>query len=467
MYGPVVGWIAAAVALLAGAVGTVKGVAAAVRMGGVGRWLLTLAWALLGSALVVASLIGTTWLLRLSRETYHPWYARPDRLFLLLLVEGLAVGWAVGRIGQWLPVRAHGLRHPVVAWSVTLPVWLLLAALALWFAPGAAYLWVLPLLVAGLLLSVLPLTNVALVRIASVIVFAVCATLWLRPTIDLLRFAVAVFGRLPLVTPVVVYPAIMAASGIILVPPAVAAIATLRPLLRPMLMTAVLLIAVTVAAGLAYVAPAYTFEQPLRRVVRALQDAGGGPATWEVGSVEPGLDLADSAPGGWTLASIAPTASVPRTRLPHPFVFRTNGPSLGTAPIAVADASVTPLADGIELSLSVVPQQPGLTIGFVMPEGMTPARSNLPGLPRQGRWTASYVAAPADGVRLRASFARLEPARLRETRITVTSRRLPGGDGWQSLPAWLPQERSVWTASATWIVDPFADRPIAPVPPLR
>jgi hypothetical protein len=51
--------------------------------------------------------------------------------------------------------------------------------------------------------------------------------------------------------------------------------------------------------------------------------------------------------------------------------------------------------------------------------------------------------------------------------VAVTSHRLPGGAGWQSLPAWLPQERTVWSASATWIVDPFAPPAIAPVPPLR
>jgi hypothetical protein len=467
VYGPATGWIAAAVALLAGVLATVRSAAVAIRMGGVWRWLLTLLWSVAGGMLVLVSMIVTTGLLRAARETFHPWYARPDRLFLLLLVVGLAVGWAVGRLGQWLPARAHGLRHPVVAWSVTLPVWLLLTALALWFAPGAAHLWVLPLLAAGVLFSLLPLTNVLLVRVASLIVLSVCAALWLRDTLDLLRFVVAVFGRLPIVTPIFVYAAVMAAAGLMVLPPVIAAITTLRPLVRPVLMTAVLLIAVTAASGFAYVAPAYTVEQPLRRVVRAVQDTGDGPATWEVASIEPGLDLAAGAPVGWTLATTPPQAGVPRTRLPHPFVFRTTGPSLGPAPIAVSDATITPVAEGMELSLSVVPQQPGLTISFIMPEDLTPARSNLPGIVRQRRWTASYVAAAESGVRLRASFARLDPGRLREARIAVTSRRIPGGDGWQSLPVWLPQERTVWSASATWIVDPFAGLPIASVALLR
>ena len=35
-----------------------------------------------------AAMIGATWALRAAREVYHPWYARPDRLFLLLLAVG-------------------------------------------------------------------------------------------------------------------------------------------------------------------------------------------------------------------------------------------------------------------------------------------------------------------------------------------------------------------------------------------
>jgi hypothetical protein len=467
IYGPVAGWIAAALALLAGVLGTVRTIVAAVRMGGVGRWLLTMLWSIVGAALVVASMVGATWLLRLSREVYHPWYARPGRLFLLLLAVGVTVGWAAVRAGQWLPRRAHGLRHPEVVWSITLPVWTLLAFVVLWYAPAAAYLWVLPLAAAGLLFTVVPLANATVVRLASAIVLGITATLWFPNTPDLLQFAVAVFGRLPIVTPVFVFAAIMAVAGVMVVPPFVAMVATLRPLLRPVLMTAVLLLAVATAGGLAYSAPAYTHEQPLRRTVRAVQDLGDERAIWEVGSTEPGIDLGEGAPAGWTPVGDETPLSIPRGRLRQPFVFRTKGSALGPAPAAVSEAATSPLADGIELSLAIVPKEPGLTFAFVMPAGIAPARANLPAVTRQGRWTATYVAAPADGVRLRAAFAGVDESRLRSVRVAVTSHRLPGGAGWQSLPAWLPQERTVWSASATWIVDPFAPPAIAPVPPLR
>ena len=86
-------------------------------------------------------------------------------------------------------------------------------------------------------------------------------------------------------------------------PPLMAAIASERPLGTPWALTAAALFAVAIAIGAVYLAPAYTNEQPLRRYVRALQDGDAPNATWEVASVEPGLDLGPGAPAGWTPAS--------------------------------------------------------------------------------------------------------------------------------------------------------------------
>ena len=44
-------------------------------------------------------MIGVTLALREAREVYHPWYARPGRLFLLLLAAGLLAGWLAARLG--------------------------------------------------------------------------------------------------------------------------------------------------------------------------------------------------------------------------------------------------------------------------------------------------------------------------------------------------------------------------------
>ncbi len=110
------------------------------------------------------------------------------------------------------------------------------------------------------------------------------------PTESLLHFIVAIFGRLPVVTPVFVYAAVLTAAGVMLVPPLVATITKTRAFVRPSLETSIGLFAIAITASLAYAAPAYTHEEPLRRSARAVQE-GDGPAIWDVGSVEPGVDL--------------------------------------------------------------------------------------------------------------------------------------------------------------------------------
>jgi hypothetical protein len=464
-YGTAMSWAVAFLSVILGVLAWVRVLRAAIRINGAGRWILTLFWTLLGAIVVVAAMVGATWALRAVREVYHPWYSTPNRLMAFLVTIGAALGWGITRLGQWLPARARGVRHPAVTWSITLPAWIALAFAMLWFAPSAAYLWTLPLLAAGALLLVAPSENLAAVRAASVIVLAVTATLWLRETVELFRFVVAIFGRLPIITPAYVYAALVAAAGIMIVSPLVATAGATRPLLRPSIVTVVCLLAVVITAALAYAAPAYTHEQSLRRYVRALQEPEAATATWEVASVEPGLDLPEGAPTGWIPRSDAPRASVPWGRLSQPFVFRTAGPSLGPAPVDIAGFTARAVEGGSEVSFTVVPRTPGLAVAFVLPEGITPARSSLPGVPRLGRWTATYLAPPREGVAWRASFRGVSPERLREVRVAVTGFGFPGGEGWQRLPAWLPQDHAVWTATATWVVAPPAA--LEPVPPLR
>ena len=303
-YGPVVGWVIAAAGIhcsasLPGCVSS----ATAMRLEGVWRWLLDTR---LDAPRVGGSRrrdgrrdVGAA----AAREVYHPWYARPDRLFLLLLAVGGTVGWGFVRLGHWLPARAHGMRHPLVVWSITLPVWIALAAAVLSVAPGAAFLWLLPLLIAGLLLSIVPPSSVAGVRAASGLVLrrrrarsgcanrSTCCASWSRSSAACRSSPRSSSTRQS-----------SPAAGVMLVPPLIAAIARTRPLVRPALGTALCLLAVAITAGLAYVAPAYTHEQPLRRVARA-RAGGDGPAVWDVGSVEPGLDLGEGAPSGWKPAA--------------------------------------------------------------------------------------------------------------------------------------------------------------------
>jgi hypothetical protein len=466
-YGPVGHAIAAGLSLVLGIIAWLKLARAAVQQNGVVRWLMTVAWGWLGAAVTAGAMVLATSLLRAAREVYHPWYARPGRLFLFLVLVGVTAAWSMARIGQWLPRRAHPMRHAALTWNAALPAWIVLTGLALWYAPAAAYLWVWPLLAAGVFLVLVPSNRDELVRLASFGVLAVTASLWLRETHDLLPFVVAVMGRMAVITPAPTYAALLALSGIMIAPPLIGLLASARPLRRPWLVTSLLMLACVAAAGAAYVAPAYTREQPLRRFVRVLQDADAPAATWEIASLEPGLDLGPGGPPQWAPTTAAITASVPWGRFAFPFGFRASGPPLGPPPIAISGFSIAPLTDGLQLTLSVVPREPGLTVNFVLPPGVVPARSNFPGRRRLGRWTATFVAPPEEGIAWQASFHDVLREQLDQSRVTVVSSRLPGGNGWQSLPSWLPQETAVWSASATWVVPATSGPAIAPVPPLR
>lgn len=461
-WGPVTSWVLAILALVAGVLAWVRVLAASVRLVGTWRWLIDLVWTLLGVIIVAGALVLTTWALRHTRAVYHPWYAHPTRLFVLLILTGITTGWCAMRVGRWIPARAHAPRHPMIAWSFALPVWIAAAGGMATIAPASGYLWTLPLLIAGAGLLLVPL-EVAPVRAVSTVVLGVAGAIWLRDSADLLQFTISIFGRLPLVTPVASYAALMLATGMMIAPPFVAATAAVRPVLRGSIVTAVLLILTAGAAALAYSAPAYTTERPQRRHFRVIVPAGGPAATYEVGSLEPGIDLHESAPRGWTRVSGAPESAVPVAAFPFPFVFRTTAPSPGPPPASIGAFTLTSVAAGTELAITVVPQAPGLTVVFALPAGVAPARSNLPGVEFGGRWRATFVGVPAEGLTWRAAFRAGHEAQLPQALAMVVSHRFPGGAGWQSLPPWLPQDRAVWSQDVAWILAP----PIPPVSPLR
>ncbi len=464
-WGPVAAWFIAIAAIALGTLAWFKVIVASVRLVGLGRWILDLVWALLGVAAVALSMTGVTWLLRDAREVYHPWYARPHWLFLLLLFTGTLAGWVITRIGAILPRRAHAPRHPMLAWSFTLPLWIALTVFMASQVPAAGYLWALPLLVASVGLLALPVTNIPVVRIISVVTLAVAGTLWLRDTLELMRFIVALLGRLPIITPVYTFAALMLGCGAMVAPPFIAAIVSTKPMIRSSVITAVLLVAVVVAAAFAYAAPAYTQAQPQRRYARVLIEPGSQRATYEVASQEPGLDLQEGAPGGWYRVTDAPRGSLPWGQYRLPFVFRTEAPPPGPPPASISTFTLAPVVAGTELTMTIVPQASSLSASFVLPEGLQPARTNLPGVVTRGRWRATFVSIPPEGVTWRASFPKGKESLLAATRAVIGSDRYPGGEGWQSLPPWLPQEHAVWNVSLSWILEPAA--PIVLVPPLR
>ncbi|MGH9411682.1 MAG: M20/M25/M40 family metallo-hydrolase [Vicinamibacterales bacterium] len=452
VWNPLTAWLIAATSLVFGLLAWFKVLGASVRLVGLGHWILDAVWSLIGAAAVVAVMVGGTWALRESRSVYHPWYAYPDRLFLLLLALAVVLGWSVARIGAWLPARAHGARHPMLVWSVTLPLWIAAAAILAAKAPTAGYLWTLPLLVAGAGLLIARIADTMVVRIVSLVVLAVAGTLWLRETWELLDFAVAVLGRLPFITPVWVYAALMAACGLMVVPPFLATVASTRPFVRPSFVTALLLIAVVVAGGLAYAAPAYTYARPQHRDARVIVAAGSAVATYEVASQEPGLDLDPSAPRGWYRATDVPAAGALFGKFQLPYVFRTTAATPGPPPASVSAFAVTTTANGAQATMTITPREPGITAAIVLPDDVRPLRSTIPGIVVGRAWRAAYVNVPMQGFTWEASFDRASESRLASVQAIVLSSRFPGGVGWQSLPSWLPQDHEVWHLDMLWML---------------
>lgn len=470
-YGSVTAWASALLAVLLGLVGWWRVARAAARLEGLGRLLLTLVWALLGIAAVLAGLVGAVWLLRMAREVHHPWYAHPDRLLALLVAMGVTAGWGVFRFGTILPAGLRGVRHPAIVWCFTLPVWIALAAVSAWMARAASFLWVVPLAAAALATVLTPVARARpaappdperpepeprggrALAVASIAVLAIAALVWLRDTYLLFHFVVVVFGRLSIVTPIWVYPALVVAGAVMMVPPLVAVLAAVSFTRRPPVVTAACLLAVAVAGALAYAAPAYTAERPLRRQVRFIQDGLAGRAFWEVAGLEPGIDLGEGSGLDWVPTREPAPTSLPIRRSPLPFVFRAETLA-GRLPPAEAVSIVRSREQDVELTVRITPFEPGLTVSFVLPPGVVPLGANLPGrLGAGNRWSATFVAPPADGLEFRAFLEPSAAAAVAGAAVVVTSNRLPGQTDARR-PGWLTTARTAWSARAVYLWRP-------------
>ncbi len=461
-YGPTAGLAFGLLAILLGLAGWWRVAREAVRAAGIGHVLLTLAWTLVGLAAVATGLMAAIWALRMAREVYHPWYAQPDRLLALLVATGVASGWAVFRIGTFLPQGARGTRHPAVVWCFTLPVWIAFAAASMWLASAAAFLWVVPLAAAGLVTTATPPARTRLLAVTSIIALVVGALVWLRDGYQIFHFVVSLFGRLPVVTPLFVYPGLVGATASILVPPILAALAALHFARRPPVVTASCLLAVVVSGALAYAAPAYTTDRPLRRQARFIQDGLTGRAFWEVGGSEPGIDLGPGSGLDWLPVREAPPTSVPIARDPLPFVFRAET-AAGRVPPAVVTVTVRARAQDVELAMQLTPLEPGLTVSFVLPPGIVPLGANLPGRVGRGdRWAATFVSPPADGLDFRAFLDPTAAAAAADAVVVVTAPRLPDREGPGPGPAWLTTDRTAWRARSVYLWRPAVAIPSQP-----
>lgn len=413
--------------------------------------LLTAVWAAAGALAVAGAALGAVAILRAVREVYHPWYAHPARTFLLILLAGASGGWVLVRLAAHVPPRFRLTREPDLFWLPALTLWTAVALAAVWAAPSAAYLWTVPAGVAGALIG-LTTGDRRRVVVASWVVAILTTAFWLPNAFDVLPFFVPVFGRLPLVMPLYVLPALVLAPALMVAPPVVAALAgSRRP--RPRYATRVLLTATVFVFAWAYVGDAYTRERPERRTLRYTADIGQREAYWEIGGTEPGLGIEGGSPGGWRPAGPFHPLGPAFSTLASPFTFIARA-DLAPAPLT-AVYRATDGDDRVDLEVELSPGMPGLRVMLLLPEGLVPRQSNYPGRVRNGRWIATY-AAPADPIVFRLVLPAASAARLDELRAGAIGP-VPGAIG-GGAPSWAPEGRATWMARGTYLV------PVVPAP---
>ena len=453
VYGPVMATTMFALALVLGIAAWIRITLTLWRLRGLGGLVLTAVWSVVAAMAAVGAMVAAVAILRALRPELTPWYANPRPFFLLVVACGIAGLWAGARLAAIMPAPGRPIRDPRATWWVTLPVWIGLAIFLQRSAPTAAYLITLPLFGIGLL-ALFAAGSVTWLRVVSLAVLIDAAFFGLSDFPLLLGFLVPLFGWLPVIAPVWLFPALFAIVGALVAPPLSAALAGLAPrTLTPLRVGGVLALTIAVTGYQALRAAAYTADRPERRQARYVQDDVKGEAWWEVGGLEPGVRLDGAGPDGarWMRVTNAPDTSVRLPRVLLPFAFRTAAPSTASAPARISATFTRQDGNRLAVRVTLVPQE-NLVAQFVVPGGVVPSTSTTEGVVSGDQWSATYVSPPASGDwGIGLTFDKWIGTEAPRILVALTTVGLPGGTGRLKLLPWLPQATATWRARSVFI----------------
>ena len=367
-------------ALALGLLALVRVALALWRMAGAAGLVVTACWTACGVLAVIVAMVGSVALLRAVREVYHPWYSHPLRFVAALSLSGAAAGWLVARLAAHLPQRWRPPRAAVAVVLPTLVVWLGAAGATSMSVPRAAFLWTVPLLALALPIGVAGTGTATLVTAAAASA-GVAAVLWIRDVLAFVEFLVPLLGGLPLVTPIWVLPALVAAAAVMVVPPAIA-LAVAAGARRPRFLTRILLVASGFAIAWAYHAPAYTPERPLR--IATVSVSGESGSTVRLVSANEPLPPVGA---GADALTPAPTPPDRFTRYVAGAPFVAIAPPQPARPPLPVRCEVA----GDDVTIALDPHPEVLRARLELPAGMTPTVAEPPGSVLGDHWTAVLV----------------------------------------------------------------------------
>jgi hypothetical protein len=418
------------------------------------RIVITAVWGLLSVIAGAGGSLGAAAGLRAARIEQQPWYAHPDPFFVLVAASGLLTAWVLLTGARLVPERWRPLWSSASVWVLALPGWIAIAILTNRTAPQTAFLFTLPLLAASVPIA-LPFGRPFSVVAGGVLSLLTVAALWWPGLGLLLRFVVPMFGWLPVVTPVWLYPALAIAIGVMSLPPMLALVTASSAAWarRAHAVAGAVLLGIGIVTAVVSIrADAYTPDRPLRRSVRYVQDSASNHAWWEIASNEPGVDVSAGGPRptSWRATREAFAAAVPVPPLSWPFrSWVEAAPEVPTAPIALTVASRPDGPGRTRWSLAIVPHE-ALAVRVTLPRGVAPLDSTWRGAVTSGAWTATYVAVPADGVTLELTMPEMKGGL--DAAVVAVTDHLPGAAPGDRLPPWLDTTRTAWTARSWYVI---------------